>query len=75
MPNRSDARATLESNIISGLSKNAHLTGAKISVAHIQVRDLIDEIFHPSVIWAVREYLTEIDQERREIKQEQDRDA
>ncbi len=75
MPNRTDARATLESSIISGLSKNAHLTGARADVAHIQVRDLIDEIFHPSVIWAVRQYIIEIDQERREIKQEQDRDA
>jgi len=75
MNNRTDARATLESSIISGLSKSAHLTRARADVAHIQVRDLLDEIFHPSVIWAVEEYLAEINQERREIKQENDRDA
>ena len=61
MTKKSDARATLESSIISGLSKRAHLTGVTVDKAHILVTDLIEEIFHnPSVNWAVTEYMNEV---------------
>lgn len=58
--NMSDARATLESSVIGGLSQRAQLTGASIDKAHIQVPDILDAIFHPSVRWSVVEYLKEI---------------
>jgi len=58
----SNAKATIESSIIAGLSKRAHITGASIRHADIQVADILDEMFHPSVVWAVREYLKEIGQ-------------
>lgn len=54
---KEQARATLESSIISGLSKRAHLTGASIEDACIQCPDVIDAIFHSSVRWSVRAYL------------------
>jgi len=61
MSKKSDARKTLESSIISGLAKRAHLTGVTIDKADILVPDLIDEIFHnESVNWAVRKYMDEI---------------
>lgn len=63
---KSDARATLESSIITGLSEHAHLTGANIEYAHIQVPDILDALFDLSVRWAVREYLEELEGEGNE---------
>ena len=57
----SDARATLESSIITGLSKRANLTGLTIDKADVLVPDLIEAIFHPSVRWAVPAYLKELE--------------
>lgn len=59
----SNARRLLESSVINGLSKKANLTGASITNAHIQVPDILEAIFHPSVRWAVKEYLEELDAE------------
>jgi|HubBroStandDraft_6_1064221.scaffolds.fasta_scaffold00550_19 hypothetical protein len=55
----SDARATLEHSVITGLSKRADLTGVTITDAEVMVPDLIEAIFHPSVRWAVAAYLKE----------------
>jgi hypothetical protein len=57
----SNAYRTLKSSVIEGLSERAHLTGASIEYAHIQVPDIIDAIFHKSVRWAIKEYLAELD--------------
>jgi hypothetical protein len=59
MKNKSDAYVTLESSIIDGLSKRAHITGASIEHAYIQTEDIIKAMFHPSVCWAVESYLNE----------------
>jgi hypothetical protein len=56
-----DARATLEHSIITGLSRRADLTGVTITDADVLVPDLIDAIFHPSVRWAVPAYLKELE--------------
>lgn len=61
--NKSDAYATLESSIIDGLSQRAHITGATITHASIQTEDIIKAMFHPSVIWAIEEYLKEVKEE------------
>lgn len=61
MKNKPDAKATIESAIMDGLSKNAHITGAKANVAHIQVADILEAIFAKPVRWAVIEYLEETD--------------
>lgn len=58
----SSARRTLESSIITGLSERAHLTGASIEYAHIQVSDILDAIFAKCSRWAVRDYLREIEE-------------
>lgn len=61
MVKKSDARRMLESSVISGLSKRAHLTGVTIDKAHILVEDILEQIFHnPSVNWAAREYVDEL---------------
>ena len=57
----SNAQATLESSVIAGLSERAHLTGASITHAHIQVEDILTALFHPSVRWAVKASLQELD--------------
>ena len=57
----SDAKRTIESSIITGLSENAHKTGASIIMAHIQVPDILEAIFAKCVRWSVREYLAELD--------------
>jgi len=56
----SDAKETIESSIVTGLSQRAYLTGAIISKADIQVPDILDALFHPSVRWAIEEYLKEL---------------
>lgn len=60
LPKASNAQRTIESSIIMGLSERAHLTGATAEYVHIQVLDIIEAIFHSSVVWAVREYLREL---------------
>jgi hypothetical protein len=60
MSEKSDARKTLESAIISGLARRAYLTSITIDKADILVPDLIQEIFHdPSVKWAAKQYIAE----------------
>jgi hypothetical protein len=50
-----DAKLTLKSVIVSGLSKNAHLTGMRAGrQTDILIKDVIDELLNPQTIWAVR---------------------
>jgi hypothetical protein len=58
----SDAKATVESSIIGGLSKRAHKTGMRMGpVSEMLIEDLRDELFDSSVRWAVVEYAKELD--------------
>jgi hypothetical protein len=57
---KSDARSTIESSILMGLSERAHLTGANITQAGMQSEDILKAMFDDPVVWSVREYLKEI---------------
>jgi hypothetical protein len=61
-----NAEATIRSSLIAGLAEHAHLSGIRIDMAgslptEQLISDLIDALFHPSVRWAVREYVDELD--------------
>lgn len=52
-----DAKKTIESSIISALSKTSPITHITIDKPSELIRSIIEEIFHPSVRWAVIRYL------------------
>lgn len=59
----SDAKATLESAIISGLSERAHITKLNADKTEILVEDIISAIFAPHFRWAIKDYLEELEKE------------
>jgi CO dehydrogenase/acetyl-CoA synthase alpha subunit len=59
-----NARSTIRSSIIAGLCQNAHITGASIKHAEIQTKNIIEAVFHPSVLWSVKDYIKEIENKR-----------
>ena len=59
----SDALKTIKSSIIEGMCDSSVQTGLTISSADFLVPALIESIFHPSVRWAVKEYLEELEGE------------
>jgi hypothetical protein len=64
-----DAEATIRASLMIGLSEHADLSGidaemaGKLSTDQL-ISDLIQAICHPSVRWALREYLEQIERER-----------
>ncbi len=56
----SNAKKTIESSIMTGLSKNAHITKASAQHSELQVGDIMNALFHPSTRWAVKAYLKEL---------------
>ncbi len=57
----SNAKATIESSIISGLSKRANDHPVRANHADILVPDILEALFSPHVRWAIVEYLRKED--------------
>jgi len=56
----SNARKTLESSVIRALWKTSPETHLTIDKCNSLVPRVVDELFHPSVRWAVEQYLEEV---------------
>jgi hypothetical protein len=56
----SNATASMESNILIALANTSHTTRLTISRCDGVPAAIIDALFHPSGVWAIREYLKEI---------------
>jgi len=54
-----DAKATILHSIVTGLIEHAHITKASYEHAEMQSNDIFNALFHPSVRWAIEEYMKE----------------
>ena len=57
---KSDARATLESSIITALWKTSPMTHITIDKCNEVIPQIIDELFSEQTRWAVEKYLVEV---------------
>lgn len=62
--NKSDAESTVEHCILSGLVKRAHLTRVTAEVGPIIIEDVKKALVDPGMIWAIKEYIQEVERAR-----------
>ena len=63
---KSDAQSTIEFSILMSLANTSPTTGITIDKSEPVVDSLLEELFHPSVIWSVKEYIEELEDERQD---------